>query len=120
MIFTLHLLIISLFFFLKLIIFIVSPLKDSRFFEVAFTSVYIMHHFLCFQMTILQILKNLIEFLHLLLLWMSFQDYFYINESFLLNTQYLLIKTYIFHELFFLKHDNFKIIRVGNMSIYLC
>ena len=43
------------------------------------------HHayFLCFQIIKLQKLKNLMECVHLLLLQMNFQDYFYIHQPFL-------------------------------------
>ena len=49
---------------------------------------YIHHaYFLWFEMTILQALKNLMEYVLLLLLWLKFQDYFYIHQSFSLNIQ---------------------------------
>ena len=77
------LLLITSFFFLKLIMFITSSVKHSQNFFIHHT------YFQSFSTMILQTLKNLIEYVNLLLLWMNIKDYLYIHQSFLLDFQYL-------------------------------
>ena len=76
-----------IFSFLKLIIFIVCSFKDSQHFFIQPLPLYT----LCLYSMLLNDdvldIENLMEYVRLLLLWINFQDCFYIYQSFLLNIQ---------------------------------
>ena len=76
-----------IFFFLKLIIFIVCSFKDSQYFFIQSLPLYT----LCLYSMLLNDdvldIENLMEHVRLLLLWINFQNCFYIHQSFLLNIQ---------------------------------
>ena len=74
-------------FIFKLIIFIVCSFKDSQHFFIQPLPLYT----LCLYSMLLNDdvldIENLMEYVRLLLLWINFQDCFYIHQSFLLNIQ---------------------------------
>ena len=83
-----YLLITSLFFILKLIIFFACSLKDSQNFFMQFPPLYTSCLFsmsLNDDIQYLKNLKNLKECVHLLLLQMTFQDYFCIHSFFIIK-----------------------------------
>ena len=74
------LLITSFYSLLTLIIAIVCSLKDLQNFIVHSLLLYTLYLFsMLLSEVILPTLKNLMVYVHLLLLWMNFQDYFYIH-----------------------------------------
>ena len=76
------LLITAFSFFKKVIVFIACSIKNLQVFF--HTTFYLCIHHAYLHHALYTSWKNRIEYVHLLLLIMNFQDYFYINQSFLL------------------------------------